>query len=54
MTHPIRSYVENGITINVYAGKQIKRVHWQRNDTLYASMSKAQTTITLYRKAGKS
>ncbi len=53
MTHPIHSYIENGITVNVYAEKQVKRVHWQRNDTLYASMSKAQSSITSYRKAGK-
>lgn len=34
---PIKSYVENGITINVYPEKSVKRNVWIKNGSFYSS-----------------
>lgn len=55
---PIKSYVENGITIVVYPEKQIKRRLWQKNDTFYSAKMRVEDGMgglftPMTRKAGK-
>jgi hypothetical protein len=54
---PIKTYVENGITISVYPEKQIKRRMWQKNDTFYSAKMRVEESGTMFtamtRKAGK-
>jgi hypothetical protein len=54
---PIKTYVENGLTIVVYPEKQIKRRMWQKNDTFYSAKMRIEDGNGLFaqfsRKAGK-
>jgi hypothetical protein len=54
---PIKTYVENGLTIVVYPEKHIKRRMWQKNDTFYAAKMRIDEPGAMFtpmtRKAGK-
>jgi len=54
---PIRTYVENGVTIAVYPEKKAKRRIWQKNDTFYAAKMRIDDGNGMFalfsRKAGK-
>jgi hypothetical protein len=45
---PVRSYVENGITINVYPEKKVKKVRWMKNDTFYAALARIEPENPLF------
>jgi adenine deaminase len=53
----LKSYVENGITINVYPEKVVKRNVWIKNGSFYASKMRIEEPGTMFtpmtRKAGK-
>jgi hypothetical protein len=54
---PISSYVENGLTINVYPEKKVKRRQWQKNDTFYSAKMRIEDGNGMFanfsRKAGR-
>lgn len=54
---PVRSYVENGITINVYPERKTKRQMWMKNDTFYSAKMRIDDDTGMFtsmtRKAGK-
>jgi len=53
----LKSYVENGITINVYPEKKVKRPVWIKNGSFYASKLRVGEELGMFapftRKAGK-
>lgn len=54
---PIKSYIENGITIVVYPEKKVKRPVWIKNGSFYASKLRVGEELGMFapftRKAGK-
>jgi len=54
---PIKTYIENGITIVVYPEKQIKRNVWIKNGSFYSAKMRIEEPGTMFtamtRKAGK-
>ena len=54
---PIKTYIENGLTIVVYPEKKVKRRMWQKNDTFYSAKMRIEDGNGLFaqfsRKAGK-
>ena len=54
---PIRSYQENGMTINVYAAKEPKRSVWIKNGSFYAAKLRIEDSSGMFaqfsRKAGR-
>lgn len=54
---PVRSYVENGIAINVYPERKVKRQRWMKNDTFYAAKMRIDDGSSMFtaltRKVGR-
>lgn len=54
---PVKTYVENGITIVVYPEKKVKRNVWIKNGSFYAAKMRVGEELGMFapftRKAGK-
>lgn len=53
---PIKTYVEDGVTVTVYPEKKTKKRLWQKNDTFYSTMMRIEDGscfANFSRKAGK-